>query len=101
MTPSGRLAPLPCSCPLEVLAVRLSVQRQNAPGEVSTGEIPSEYAAKDEDVVGLRNEEEPYSGLIVRPPRPFPTARKRDSMADLPPPFPRLSLSRSHSRSAF
>ncbi|CED84597.1 Mitochondrial substrate/solute carrier [Phaffia rhodozyma] len=51
-------------CPLEVIACRLSVQRQNAEGEQSTGEIPSTYAAKDEDVITLRGEEEPYNGLI-------------------------------------
>ncbi|KAL7414511.1 hypothetical protein BDY24DRAFT_385458 [Mrakia frigida] len=50
-------------CPLEVLAVRLSIQRQNG-GQTPVDQVPSEYAAKDEDVIGLRGEEEPYEGLV-------------------------------------
>lgn len=52
------------SCPLEVLAVRLSIQRQNG-GQTPVDQVPSEYAAKEEDVIGLRAEEEPYEGLLV------------------------------------
>ncbi|KAL7410766.1 hypothetical protein BDY24DRAFT_417620 [Mrakia frigida] len=50
-------------CPLSVLAVRLSIQRQNN-GQTPVDQIPSEYAGKEEDVLVLRSEEQPYDGAM-------------------------------------
>ena len=53
------------STPLEVLAIRLSIQRQNGPTGTPTDQIPSSYAAEEEDVIALRSEEEqPYEGVL-------------------------------------
>jgi len=59
-------------CPLEVIAIRISLQRDNA-GEIYEG-VPAgetaidgdgiEYSGQEEDVIGLRSEDDPYNGLI-------------------------------------
>jgi hypothetical protein len=50
--------------PLEVIATRLAIQRNHA-GQDVDGETegPIEYASPDEDVIGLRHEGDPYTGL--------------------------------------
>ncbi|KAF8326607.1 mitochondrial carrier [Cantharellus anzutake] len=58
-------------CPLEVLAARLSVQRNHyrsaggVPAPVQE-ELPPglEYSGENEDVIGLRDEDQPYEGLL-------------------------------------
>jgi len=61
-------------CPLEVIVTRLSLQRNHAPSGGFTAvpqedlrSIPvdgePEFAGADEDVIGLRSEEDPYTGL--------------------------------------
>jgi len=58
--------------PLEVAATRLAIQRNHAASgfnsvsqeEEGDAEETVEYAGADEDVIGLRNEEDPYLGLI-------------------------------------
>jgi hypothetical protein len=49
--------------PLEVIATRLSIQRNHST-DSSANEIDAEYAGEDEDVIGLRSEEDPYVGLV-------------------------------------
>lgn len=64
----------PVLCPLEVIATRLSLQRNHSP-DGGFAAIPQddatmivdddhEYAGSDEDVIGLRSEEDPYVGLV-------------------------------------
>jgi len=57
--------------PLEVIATRLAIQRNHASAEYNSvtqevdGEAEeAEFAGAEEDVIGLRNEAEPYSGLV-------------------------------------
>jgi hypothetical protein len=56
-------------CPLEVIATRLAIQRNHA-GTFAYDEANTEegeqvaYAGETEDVIGLRNEEDPYVGLV-------------------------------------
>ncbi|KAF8664364.1 hypothetical protein AX16_000736 [Volvariella volvacea WC 439] len=58
--------------PLEVIATRLAVQRNHASAEYNSvnqevegdAEEGLEYAGTDEDVIGLRNEADPYLGLV-------------------------------------
>jgi hypothetical protein len=61
--------------PLEVIGTRLAIQRNHASSEYNSvrqeadgsgdpEEIPLEYAGAEEDVIGLRNEEDPYVGLV-------------------------------------
>ena len=57
-------------CPLEVLASRLSVQRNHNKSETGVPvpieeETPSglEFSGVEEDVIGLRDEDQPYGGL--------------------------------------
>ncbi|KAG1732214.1 mitochondrial carrier [Suillus paluster] len=58
--------------PLEVIAIRLSIQRNHAAPEFNSisqeedgdAEEATEYAGADEDVIGLRTEREPYIGLV-------------------------------------
>jgi len=61
-------------CPLEVLSARLSVQRNHPLNEdgvavpASTGPsvedtVGLEYAGAEEDVIGLRDEDQPYDSL--------------------------------------
>jgi hypothetical protein len=58
--------------PLEVIATRLSIQRNHAAPEFNSvsqeengdAEEVAEFAGADEDVIGLRNEADPYMGLV-------------------------------------
>ncbi|KAJ6586982.1 hypothetical protein DFH09DRAFT_1142173 [Mycena vulgaris] len=58
--------------PLEVIATRLAIQRNHASAEYNSvtqevdGETEevAEFAGAEEDVIGLRNEAEPYLGLV-------------------------------------
>ncbi|KIJ61321.1 hypothetical protein HYDPIDRAFT_42724 [Hydnomerulius pinastri MD-312] len=58
--------------PLEVIAIRLAIQRNHAAPEFNSisqeeegdAEEATEYAGVDEDVIGLRTEREPYIGLV-------------------------------------
>ncbi|KAK7053333.1 hypothetical protein VNI00_003959 [Paramarasmius palmivorus] len=58
--------------PLEVIATRLAIQRNHASSEYNSvsqeiegdAEDAGEFAGTDEDVIGLRNEEDPYLGLV-------------------------------------
>ncbi|KAF9033294.1 mitochondrial carrier [Hymenopellis radicata] len=58
--------------PLEVIATRLAIQRNHASAEYNSvsqevdgdGEDVGEFAGAEEDVIGLRNEEDPYIGLV-------------------------------------
>jgi len=58
--------------PLEVIAIRLAIQRNHAAPEFNSisqeedgdAEEATEYAGADEDVIGLRTEREPYTGLV-------------------------------------
>ncbi|KAL0577317.1 hypothetical protein V5O48_004673 [Marasmius crinis-equi] len=58
--------------PLEVIATRLAIQRNHSSSEynsvsqeiVGDSEEQTEFAGTDEDVIGLRNEEDPYIGLV-------------------------------------
>jgi len=58
--------------PLEVIATRLAIQRNHAASgfnsvsqeEEGDAEETIEYAGAEEDVIGLRSEEDPYLGLI-------------------------------------
>ncbi|KAF8633372.1 hypothetical protein AX17_004543 [Amanita inopinata Kibby_2008] len=58
--------------PLEVIATRLAIQRNHASAEYNSvsqevegdGENAPEYAGAEEDVIGLRNEADPYLGLV-------------------------------------
>ncbi|KAJ7497353.1 mitochondrial carrier domain-containing protein [Mycena latifolia] len=58
--------------PLEVIATRLAIQRNHSSAEYNSvtqevegepEEVP-EFAGAEEDVIGLRNEAEPYLGLV-------------------------------------
>jgi len=58
--------------PLEVIATRLAIQRNHSSAEYNSvtqevdgdaDEVP-EYAGADEDVIGLRQENDPYLGLV-------------------------------------
>lgn len=57
-------------CPLEVIATRLAIQRNHAGTFGAYEEASTEegeqlaYAGETEDVIGLRNEEDPYTGLV-------------------------------------
>ncbi|KZV88254.1 mitochondrial carrier [Exidia glandulosa HHB12029] len=61
-------------CPLEVIGTRLSLQRNHAPeggftavsqDERAMGiEEEIEFAGSEEDVIGLRSEEDPYTGFV-------------------------------------
>ncbi|EIM83099.1 mitochondrial carrier [Stereum hirsutum FP-91666 SS1] len=59
-------------CPLEVIATRLSVQRNHASAEYNSvaqeidgdAEDVADYAGAEEDVIGLRSEMDPYLGLV-------------------------------------
>jgi hypothetical protein len=58
--------------PLEVIATRLAIQRNHAASgfnsvsqeEEGDSEETIEYAGAEEDVIGLRSEEDPYLGLV-------------------------------------
>ncbi|KAF5370654.1 hypothetical protein D9758_001995 [Tetrapyrgos nigripes] len=58
--------------PLEVIATRLAIQRNHASSEYNSvsqevdgdAEDVTEFAGTEEDVIGLRNEEDPYLGLV-------------------------------------
>ncbi|OAX43315.1 mitochondrial carrier [Rhizopogon vinicolor AM-OR11-026] len=58
--------------PLEVIAIRLSIQRNHAAPEFNSisqeedgdAEEATEYAGADEDVIGLRTDREPYIGMV-------------------------------------
>ncbi|KAK7472829.1 hypothetical protein VKT23_000936 [Stygiomarasmius scandens] len=58
--------------PLEVIATRLAIQRNHASSEYNSvsqevdgdAEEAHEFAGAGEDVIGLRNEEDPYVGLV-------------------------------------
>ncbi|KIM75490.1 hypothetical protein PILCRDRAFT_827198 [Piloderma croceum F 1598] len=58
--------------PLEVIATRLAIQRNHAAPEFNSvvqeaegeGEEFAEYSDAEEDVIGLRNEDDPYLGMI-------------------------------------
>ncbi|KAK1232326.1 hypothetical protein PQX77_004531 [Marasmius sp. AFHP31] len=58
--------------PLEVILTRLAIQRNHSSSEynsvsqeiVGDSEETNEFAGTDEDVIGLRNEEDPYLGLL-------------------------------------
>ncbi|KAJ7084442.1 mitochondrial carrier domain-containing protein [Mycena belliarum] len=58
--------------PLEVIATRLAIQRNHASAEYNSvtqevdgeAEDVGEFAGAEEDVIGLRNESEPYLGLV-------------------------------------
>jgi len=58
--------------PLEVITTRLAIQRNHAASgfnsvsqeEEGDAEETTEYAGADEDVIGLRSEEDPYLGLV-------------------------------------
>ncbi|KAF9450427.1 mitochondrial carrier [Macrolepiota fuliginosa MF-IS2] len=58
--------------PLEVIATRLAIQRNHASSEYNSvaqevegdGEETVEYSGTDEDVIGLRHEGDPYTGLV-------------------------------------
>ncbi|KAF9475764.1 mitochondrial carrier [Pholiota conissans] len=58
--------------PLEVIATRLAIQRNHASAEYNSvaqevdgdGEDTVEYSGAEEDVIGLRNERDPYLGLV-------------------------------------
>jgi len=57
---------------LEVIATRLAIQRNHASSEYNSvsqeveddGEDTVEYSGTDEDVIGLRHEGDPYTGLV-------------------------------------
>jgi len=59
-------------CPLEVVSTRLSIQRNYASAEYNSvaqeeegdAEDVMEYAGAEEDVIGLRSEMDPYTGMI-------------------------------------
>ncbi|KAH7334081.1 hypothetical protein B0J17DRAFT_675243 [Rhizoctonia solani] len=56
-------------CPLEVLATRLSVQRNQSKAGADlvvdgATEPQAEYIGEEEDVIALRSEEDPYTGLV-------------------------------------
>ncbi|KZT41461.1 hypothetical protein SISSUDRAFT_1042814 [Sistotremastrum suecicum HHB10207 ss-3] len=54
-------------CPLEVIATRLSLQRNHAGSAPVPTEEPEdgvEFIGQNEDVVGLRSEEDPYLGFV-------------------------------------
>ncbi|KAI0047776.1 hypothetical protein FA95DRAFT_1558767 [Auriscalpium vulgare] len=59
-------------CPLEVIATKLAVQRNHASPEFNSvaqeeegdAEELAEYSGAEEDVIGLRSEEDPYLGLV-------------------------------------
>jgi len=59
-------------CPLEVIATKLAIQRNHASAELNSvlqeeegdAEETAEYAGAEEDVIGLRHERDPYTGLI-------------------------------------
>ncbi|KAF7288693.1 hypothetical protein HMN09_01375300 [Mycena chlorophos] len=58
--------------PLEVITVRLAIQRNQSSSDYNSvsqevegdAEDVPEYAGAEEDVIGLRNDAEPYTGLI-------------------------------------
>ncbi|KAJ7703136.1 hypothetical protein B0H17DRAFT_1157230 [Mycena rosella] len=58
--------------PLEVISTRLAIQRNHASAEYNSvtqevdgeAEEVTEFAGAEEDVIGLRNEAEPYLGLV-------------------------------------
>lgn len=57
--------------PLEVIATRLAIQRNHASSEYNSvaqedegTEDHTEYSGTDEDVIGLRHEGDPYTGLV-------------------------------------
>jgi len=58
--------------PLEVIATRLAIQRNHASSEYNSvsqeveadAEDNAEYSGAEEDVIGLRNEGDPYLGLV-------------------------------------
>ncbi|KAF9241552.1 mitochondrial carrier [Melanogaster broomeanus] len=58
--------------PLEVISVRLAIQRNHAAPEFNSisqeedgdAEEVTEYSGAEEDVIGLRTEREPYTGLV-------------------------------------
>ncbi|CAE7141525.1 unnamed protein product [Rhizoctonia solani] len=51
-------------CPLEALATRLSVQRNKSGTDDGAVEPAVEYIGEEEDVIALKSEEDPYTGLI-------------------------------------
>ncbi|CAE6514602.1 unnamed protein product [Rhizoctonia solani] len=56
-------------CPLEVFATRLSVQRNQSKTDADRVEDnavdpPAEYIGEEEDVIALRSEADPYTGLV-------------------------------------
>lgn len=59
-------------CPLEVIATKLAIQRNHASAEFNSvhqeeegdTEETAEYAGAEEDVIGLRDARDPYTGLV-------------------------------------
>jgi len=59
-------------CPLDVIATKLAIQRNHASAEYNSvlqeeegdAEETVEYAGAEEDVIGLRHERDPYTGLV-------------------------------------
>jgi hypothetical protein len=58
--------------PLEVMGTRLAIQRNHASAEYNSvsqevdgdAEDVAEFSGVEEDVIGLRNEEDPYVGIV-------------------------------------
>ncbi|KAE9411429.1 mitochondrial carrier [Gymnopus androsaceus JB14] len=58
--------------PLEVISIRLAIQRNHASAEYNSvsqevdgdAEDVAEFSGNEEDVIGLRNESDPYLGLV-------------------------------------
>lgn len=50
-------------CPLSVIVIRLSIQRNHPAGEIVAQDDSEFIVYSDEDVVRRRNEEDPYTGL--------------------------------------
>lgn len=54
-------------CPLEVISTRLAIQRNHETpldAQDPSNEIGVPYSGEEEDVIGLREEDRPYAGLI-------------------------------------
>lgn len=62
-------------CPLEVIATRISLQRNYSGSAEPVDTLPQaesgdadvngvQYSGQEEDVIGLRSEDDPYTGLI-------------------------------------
>jgi hypothetical protein len=57
-------------CPLEVIAIRISLQRDHPSEDVDASGMDIadgdgiQYSGQEEDVIGLRSEDDPYIGLV-------------------------------------